>query len=384
MGVGARTVAELIEICCVAGTRPEIIKLAPVILRLRRIPHVLVKVISTGQHDHMIRCTAAEFGVVSDVELETFRRGQPLEELVKRLLEGLGQIIGRLKPALTISVGDTASVLCTALISSSLGIPHVHVEAGLRTGKVTAPFPEEMFRRVVTSLSSLHLCTTRQACANLLCEGVSQVLVRHTGNTVLDALLMISCGKPLNLPIEFDGRKHILLTMHRRESHGAPMRSALEAVRCLVLNHEELHVDFSVHPNPNVVQVAKDVLGDQERVELHEPIPYREFVFLMRRSWLILSDSCGIQEEAALLGKPLLVLRNETERPETIDAGLAKLVGTSNEAIVCGVETLLQCEEAYKAMTNADRVAEVHREYGEGHAADRIVNAVMEFAGLSN
>jgi UDP-N-acetylglucosamine 2-epimerase (non-hydrolysing) len=359
------------SVACVVGTRPEAVKMAPLILRLRREGSDFhCRVISTGQHRDLLHRGLADFGLRADFDLGVMRAGQSLGELTGRTLTALGETLRRERPDVVLAQGDTTTVLCAALASYYERIPFGHVEAGLRTGR-DEPFPEEKNRVLAGQLANLHFAPSERACANLVREGIDPAAIFLTGNTVIDALLMISVRIPPRIDRD-PKRRFLLVTAHRRENWGRPMEQIGLALRELAERHRDLAVVFPIHPNPAVRETILRVLGGQERVELIDPVGYREFVALMKSAHLVLTDSGGIQEEAPAMGKPVLLLRDATERPEAVAAGTVQLVGTRREAIVQAVERLWCSREAY------DRFARVVNPYGDGQAAERIYRILAE------
>ena len=356
-------------VACVVGTRPEAVKLAPVILRLRRGDLGLAaRVVATGQHRGLLDRALGDFGIAPDVDLALMRPGQDLPELTARALVGLSETFRRDRPDYVLAQGDTTTVFCAALACRYARIPFGHVEAGLRTGRST-PFPEETNRVLTSHLADLHFAPTESARRNLLREGIADRSIHVTGNTAIDALALIADRAP-PLPCTPATPRFLLVTAHRRENLGAPLASIAGAVAELVDRHADLSVVWPVHPNPGVRGAIAGALAGRARVHLIEPVGYPEFVALMRASFLILTDSGGVQEEAPSLGRPVLVLREATERPEAIEAGAARLVGTDRAAIVAAVEELRADPGAY------DRLARAVNPFGDGRAADRIARAL--------
>ena len=356
-------------VACVVGTRPEAVKMAPVILRLRRGDlDLAVRIVATGQHRGLLDQALADFGLAADVDLALMRPGQDLPELTARALVALSAAFREDRPDYVLAQGDTTTVFCAALASRYARVPFGHVEAGLRTGRST-PFPEETNRVLTTHLADLHFAPTESARRNLLREGIDAGAVHVTGNTAIDALNLIADRAP-PLPVTPATPRFLLVTAHRRENLGAPLAAIAGAVADLVDRHPDLSVVWPVHPNPGVRAAIAEALAGRSRVLLIEPVGYPEFVALMRASFLILTDSGGVQEEAPSLGRPVLVLREATERPEAIEAGAARLVGTDRGGIVAAVEELLARPEVY------GRLARAVNPFGDGHAADRIARAV--------
>lgn len=364
------------RVMTIFGTRPEAIKMAPVIAELSRRPDRFeCVVVVTGQHREMLDQVLALFQIQPAVDLSIMTERQTLEQITSRALVGLAKVYGQLRPDLVLVQGDTTTTFVAALAAFYAQIPVGHVEAGLRTGNIFNPFPEEMNRRLTSALTEFHFAPTEQAKRNLLAEGIPFDRIHLTGNTVIDALRRIVqqdyvFEDPQVARIDFHSRRVLVLTTHRRESFGVPMTNALSAIRSLVKQYSDIEVVFPVHRNPNVRETAGRTLNGDERIHLVEPMEYLPFVHLMNRSYLILTDSGGIQEEAPSLGKPVLVLRETTERPEGIEAGTARLVGTSPERIVTETASLLDDPAHYRAMANAVNP------YGDGHAAERIADVL--------
>lgn len=362
-GQGARK-----RILAVVGTRPEAIKMAPVIRALRSESWAEVRVLATAQHRQMLDQVLDAFAIVPDVDLDIMAPDQTLPELTSRLLSRLDEVFARERPDVVLIQGDTTTVMTAAMAAFYRHIAVGHVEAGLRTGDLQNPFPEEMNRIVAGRLSRWHFAPTAGARDNLLREGFDPASVHVTGNTVIDALLDV-VQREVPLPFEVpEGRRMLLVTAHRRENFGAPFREVCEAVRDIADRHADVHVVYPVHPNPNVSGPAHEILSGHARIVLCPPLDYLPFVAAMKRAHLILTDSGGVQEEAPALGKPVLVMRQETERPEAVEAGVVKLVGPVREAIVAEASRLLDDPEAYA------RMARGVSPYGDGRAAGRIVD----------
>jgi len=347
--------------------------MAPVVLALRAaLGPEAVTLVATAQHREMLDETLGVFGLRPDVDLNAMRPGQDLATLTARLLEGIDGHFRHLKPAVVVAQGDTTSVLAAALSAFYLRIPFAHVEAGLRTGFLDSPFPEEMNRVVAGRLAHWHFAPTETARRALLREGIAPESIFVTGNTVIDALLTtVADCRESGETTAANSRRRILLTAHRRESFGAPLKRVFGAVLDLLEAYADLDVLYPVHPNPNVKQMAHDLLGGHPRVKLVPPLNYREFVAALDDCTLVLTDSGGVQEEAPALGKPVVVLREDTERPEAIEAGVARLVGTDRAAIVATVRELLDDPQAYAAMARGASP------YGDGRAAGRIAEVLV-------
>jgi UDP-N-acetylglucosamine 2-epimerase (non-hydrolysing) len=361
-------------IACVVGTRPEVVKMAPVVLRLRQEPSLRVRLISTGQHRELLDRALGDFGLVADRDLGLMRPGQTLAEVTARALMALDGAFEAERPDFVLAQGDTTTVLASALASYYRQIPFGHVEAGLRTGQPYRPFPEEKNRVLAGHLAELHFAPTPGARLNLLREGIADASILVTGNPGIDAL-RLALDRP-SPAVELETDRMILVTAHRRESFGQPLQEICMALRDLVERDPGLSVIFPVHPNPAVRGPVEASLGGLPRIRLIEPAGYLEFVALMRASFLILTDSGGVQEEGPSLGKPVLVLRDETERPEAVEAGTVRLVGPHRRTIVQAVEALGSSPDLYR------RFATVANPYGGGRAAERIARAILGRFGL--
>ena len=357
------------------GTRPEAIKLAPVIRELARHPREFVPIVLvTAQHRHMLDQVLRVFDIQPDYDLDLMRPGQSLADLTVGVLRGVERVLRRVRPDMVMVQGDTTSALAAALAAFYERIAVGHVEAGLRTNDKYSPYPEEMNRRLVSSLADLHFAPTRGAKENLLREGVPRRRVHVTGNTVVDALrAMLQSKAKWRVPILgviAPQHRVALVTAHRRESFGLGFEGICHALRTIIERNPDVEVVYPVHLNPNVRKPARAILGRVSRVHLIEPLEYLPFVRLMERAYVILTDSGGIQEEAPALGKPVLVMRDVTERPEAVEAGTAKLVGTDPDAIVAATERLLRSTVAYRKMARAPSP------FGDGRASARIAAAL--------
>lgn len=360
------------NILCVAGTRPEAIKMAPVILALKAESWANVRVLATAQHRHMLDQVMGFFGISPDIDLNIMRQNQSLTTLTARLLLELDDVLQNEKPNVVLAQGDTTTVMTVALACFYHRIPFGHVEAGLRTWDLQSPFPEEMNRVIAGKLARWHFAPTESSRQNLLREGISDVDIEVTGNTVIDALLsVVERDIPLSLLLD-STKRLILVTAHRRENFGKPLEQVCFALLRLLEHNPDIQILYPVHPNPNVQDTAHRLLGKHPRVVLCAPLDYLPFVAAMKRAYLILSDSGGVQEEAPALGKPVLVLRQETERPEAVQEGVVKLVGTNIETIVSEAQCLLDDTATYQAMARGVSP------YGDGHAAKRIVQILKQ------
>lgn len=365
-----RDIGRMKKICCIVGTRPEAIKLAPVINALRCERWAQVDVLATGQHRQMLEQTLDAFEIKVDTDLDVMVDNQTLAGLTARIFTRLDPYLAEQKPDLVLAQGDTTTVLTASMACFYRNIAFAHVEAGLRTYDMRYPFPEEFNRRVTGLVTALHFAPTASARDNLLSERVPEQNILVTGNTVIDALFAMRVRRP-ELPFALpEHATVILMTAHRRENFGAPLENVFNAVRDLLSRFPQLHIVYPVHPNPNVRDQARSMLGDEPRVTLCEPLGYPDLVALLDRCTLVLTDSGGLQEEAPALGKPVLVLRRETERPEAVDLGVARLVGTNRSTVVDAVAALLTDSELYRRMSLGGSP------YGDGKAAKRIVAAI--------
>jgi len=369
--------AERPRILVVVGTRPEGIKLAPVVHALQaRADAVETRVALTGQHTDLLDQVLEVFRLPVDWDLGIMREGQNLYDVAQGCLSGLRPVLAEYRPDLVLVQGDTATVLFAALAAFFERVRVGHVEAGLRSGDKWQPYPEEIFRKLAGGIADLHFAPTRQARENLLSEGVPAERVFLTGNTVVDALLSIAAqNRPVSSPALrealADGRRLVLVTAHRRESFGAPLREIFEAIRTLADRHVDTLFLYPVHPNPNVRGPAEEMLAGHPRIRLTAPLDYADLVAALRHATLVLTDSGGIQEEAPSFGTPVLVLREVTERPEGLRAGVARLVGTGRDRILQAADELLSDESARLAMATA------RNPYGDGQAGRRIADIVV-------
>ncbi|QEL22539.1 UDP-N-acetylglucosamine 2-epimerase (non-hydrolyzing) [Bosea sp. F3-2] len=355
------------RILVVMGTRPEAIKLAPLILRARAdAERFEMLAVRTSQHKEMLDQVVTYFDLPILADLNIMRKDQNLAHITMAALEGLQRVISEARPDVVVVQGDTTTSFVGALAAFYENVPVAHVEAGLRTYDKRAPFPEEVYRRLTSVIADYHFAPTETARYNLLKENVPAETIWVTGNTAIDALLLtLSKAAPT---ITRASSPTLLLTTHRRENHGEPMRRICDAVLVLLERFPNLRVVCPVHLSPRVRQVVEPMLGSHPRVSLIEPLAYEQFVLAMNSAHIILSDSGGVQEEAPALGKPVLVLRDTTERPEAVEAGTARLVGTEVDTIVSACEELLTDPEAYRAM------AQAKNPFGDGHASEQILD----------
>jgi UDP-N-acetylglucosamine 2-epimerase (non-hydrolysing) len=360
-----------VRVACVVGTRPEVIKMAPVIRRLRESGWADPFVIATGQQDNLLSNALDEFRVFPDHSIPYDPKGTNVVPVLASILSKLDSVFDRIQPAQVIAQGDTTSVYAAAVAAFYRRIPFVHIEAGLRTHDLSAPFPEEFHRRAIAVSTALHCAPTEVAARHLQDENVPANKILVSGNTVIDSLLETAAQNPAP-PRGFPKMPRvILLTAHRRESFGEPLREALTAIRAFVDAAPDTAVFFPLHPNPAARSIAHHVLSNHDRIVLAEPASYSEIVGAMRRSWLVVTDSGGLQEEAPALGKPVFVLRNVTERPEAVAAGAVRVVGTTGSRVFQALCELHGDHVGYK------RMATPIFPYGDGQAARRIVAALQ-------
>lgn len=375
----------MLKILSVFGTRPEAIKMAPVIKELGKHPEIFQSLVCvTAQHRQMLDQVLNLFEIKPDFDLDIMRPGQDLFDVTCNVLQGLKGVLVQVKPDLVLVHGDTTTTMAATIASYYSRIRVGHVEAGLRTHDKYAPFPEEINRRVTGAVADLHFAPTAAARDNLLAEGVAESCIHVTGNTVVDALLSVSAriAEDDNLRVRFErefsfldsSKKLILVTGHRRENFGAGFENICQALADIAASRDDVEILYPVHLNPNVQEPVRRILGDGTRTNIHliEPVDYLPFVYLMNRSYLIITDSGGVQEEAPSLGKPVLVMRDTTERPEAVEAGTVRLVGTDCARIVSEARSLLEDTEAYQ------RMALAHNPYGDGRAAQRIAAALAK------
>lgn len=370
----------MIKLLFIAGTRPEAIKLCPTVLHCRSDSRFDVKVCVTAQHRHLLDQVLTAFHIRPDYDLDLMLPGQTLSQSTSRIISGLAPVLDAERPDMVIVQGDTTTTFCGALAAFYQRIPVGHVEAGLRTGDLYEPFPEELNRVLTSRIARLHFAPTARAAENLAREGAPADAVSITGNTGIDAVLYIR--NELQAGRLHSGawdqldpkRKLILVTAHRRESFGPPFERICKALRTLA-RRNDVQIVYPVHPNPNVQEPVRRRLSGLDRVLLIEPVGYVEFVDLMRQAHILLTDSGGIQEEGPSLGKPILVLRDKTERPEAVEAGVVRLVGSDEDRIVAETERLLDYSEHYASMTP------VHNPYGDGRASRRIGDLITSFFG---
>jgi UDP-N-acetylglucosamine 2-epimerase len=366
------------KVITVFGTRPEAIKMAPLVKKLKEEPGIEALLCVTAQHREMLDQVMDLFGLVPDYDLNIMKQNQTISQITSNVLMGLEEVFKQEKPDMILVHGDTTTTFAASLAAFYQQIKVGHVEAGLRTYDKYSPYPEEMNRVLTGRIADLHFAPTERNRQNLLKEGIADESIVITGNTVIDALLQVA-GKPYEFEdetlktIDFEKRRVITVTCHRRENLGENMEQIFTAIRDIAAEFEDTEIIYPVHMNPKVRETAGRILGNAGRVHLIEPLQYQPFVNLMARSYLIITDSGGMQEEAPSLGKPVLVVRRETERPEAIEAGTVKLAGVSRDTIYQMTKELLANEEAYGKMAYAVNP------YGDGHACERIIKTLLEY-----
>jgi len=366
-----------IKVLIIFGTRPEAVKMAPIVKALKNEENFITKICVTAQHRDMLDQVLRIFDIEPDYDLNIFQSGQTLTQITCRALTGLEGVIEEFKPELILVQGDTTTVFTGALAAFYHNVKIGHVEAGLRSGNLYSPYPEEANRMLTGVLTDFHFAPTKNSKANLLREGYDENKIFITGNTSIDALQWVidedfKFDDVVINNIDFKNKKVILLTSHRRENIGEPMENIFSAIRDIVDENKDVEVIYPMHLNPKVREIAERILSASDRVHLVEPLDYLPFTNLMSKCYLVVTDSGGVQEEAPSLGKPVLVVRKETERPEGIESGTAKLAGTDRDTIYEYLNTLINNKEEYKKMANAVNP------YGDGRAAEHIVNAIKE------
>ncbi len=372
-----------IKLMTVFGTRPEAIKMCPLVLEMRKYPEYIQPIVAvTAQHREMLDQVLDLFGIVPDYDLNIMTSGQTLYDVTSRALMGLKSVMEEAKPDMVLVHGDTTTTFAGALAAFYAQIPVGHVEAGLRTGNKYSPYPEEMNRKLTGAIADMHFAPTSTSKKNLLRENIVEKNILVTGNTVIDALQTTVRSDYHFADEDFNkvfaaGHRLILMTTHRRENLGEPMRHVYRALKSVLETHEDVEAIFPVHKNPKVREIVAQELGHLSRVHLIEPMDYEPFANLMAKVDVVLTDSGGIQEEAPALGKPVLVLRDTTERPEAVDAGTVKLVGTAYEDVLRETNLLLDDADHYRSM------AEAANPYGDGKACERIVKAILRKNGFA-
>jgi UDP-N-acetylglucosamine 2-epimerase (non-hydrolysing) len=374
-----------VKILIVFGTRPEAIKMAPVVHALKASPGFQTVVCVTAQHRQMLDQVLGIFEIEPDIDLNLMRTGQDLFDVTSDVLIGMRDVLKNQAPDLVLVHGDTTTAYATATAAFYAGIPVGHVEAGLRTHNLLSPFPEEFNRQIISKIARWHFAPTESSRQNLLAENVPLENIIVTGNTVIDALFWVLQRIEANstrhnqivellcqkLSFRWDTERFVLITGHRRENFGDGFLAICDAIRQLALAHPNIHFVYPVHLNPNVQKPVYELLSSQANIHLIDPLEYEPFVFLLKHAYFVVTDSGGIQEEAPSLGKPVLVMREVTERPEAVEAGTVRLVGANTATIVQQVSALLTNEDEYLKMSRA------HNPYGDGSAAKRIVHSLM-------
>lgn len=364
----------MIKVMTIFGTRPETIKMAPLVKELKERKNIKTVVCVTAQHRQMLDQVLNAFNIIPDYDLDIMKQGQTLSDITTRVLKGLEKVIEEVKPDLVLVHGDTTTTFAGALAAFYHQIPIGHVEAGLRTYNKYSPYPEEINRQFVGIVSDLNFAPTEKSKQNLLNEGKKPESIYVTGNTAIDALKTTVREEFSDEITEWaQGSRLLVLTAHRRENLGEPMRHMFKAIKRIIDKYDDIKMVYPVHLNPIVVETANEIFGDCERVKLVKPLEVVEFHNLLNKSYLILTDSGGIQEEAPSLGKPVIVLRDTTERPEGIEAGTLRLAGTEEETIYEILEELLNDNQAYQKMSMASNP------YGDGKASEKIVDAIEKF-----
>jgi UDP-N-acetylglucosamine 2-epimerase (non-hydrolysing) len=368
-----------IKVMSVFGTRPEAIKMAPLVLELEKHDEIESIVTVTGQHREMLDQVLAIFGVVPDYDLNIMKSRQTLVDVTTNALQGLDEVIKKVKPHIILVHGDTTTTFAASLAAYYNQVPVGHVEAGLRTWNKYSPFPEEVNRQLTGVMADLHFAPTSKSAENLVQENKKEELIFVTGNTAIDALkTTVTHSYEHPLLTKLNGDRMILLTAHRRENLGEPMRNMFKAIKRIVDEHDDVQVVYPVHLNPVVREAANDILGNDERVHLIEPLGVRDFHNFMDQAHVIVTDSGGVQEEAPSLGTPVLVLRDTTERPEGIEAGTLKLAGTDQDKIYSLLQQLLTDDKEYQQMAQASNP------YGDGKASYRIAEAIKYFFNVTD
>jgi len=366
-----------IKIAMIFGTRPETIKMFPILSEIKKYPHLIdYRIIVSGQHREMLDQMLDIFQIIPDYDLDIMEQGQSLSDITKHCLLGIGKILKKEKPSMVLVQGDTTTTFTGALAAFYQKIKIGHVEAGLRTHNKYYPFPEEVNRHLTSVLTDLHFTPTTQSYENLLSEGVKKEDIFISGNTVIDSLLLMIKENYIFRESQLKDKKIfekkiILVTMHRRENWGEPLRETCQAMNKIINKHSDVSVIFPLHKNPEIRRNVQEILQNKKDILLLDTLDYDDMINLMSKSYIILTDSGGIQEEAPSLGKPVLVLRDETERPEAVKAGVVKLIGTNEEKICSEVDLLLNSREKYAEMSKNINP------YGDGKASERIVKKIL-------
>ncbi len=373
---GVRVARDRIRVTCIVGTRPEVIKMSPVIRQFAMIPDTECHVLATGQHREMVDQLFADFGITSDIDLNIMKPAQSLSYMTSELAKQLDWLFSKTDPGVVLVQGDTTSAFMCALVAFYHKVPVGHVEAGLRTYDPLSPYPEEMNRQLISRLTTFNFAPTTLARDNLLSERIDADTIFVTGNTVVDALQFLLAddrSTEVDRKFQFPGKKTIVVTAHRRENHGKPLENICRALNTITSRLDDVVVIFPVHPNPAVRETVNSMLTRNQSILLCEPMAYTELIRVMASSTLLLTDSGGIQEEAPTLKKPVLIMRDHTERPEILESGFGKLVGTDTKKIVSTVERILLDDKLYESMRGGKNP------FGDGLAAKRIVNVISKY-----
>ena len=367
-----------LKVLTVFGTRPEAIKMAPLIKKMEECEQIESVVCITAQHREMLDTVLELFKIDSNYDLNILKHGQSITDITVRVLKGMEDILTRERPDIVLVHGDTSTTFVGALAAFYQKIRVGHVEAGLRSGNIYSPYPEEMNRILTTNLASIHFAPTKGNYDNLIKEGIEPGKIFITGNTVIDALLSVvkenyTFENNILNKMDYKNKKIIVMTCHRRENWGGPMEDIFMAVKGIVEENDNIEVIFPVHLNPSIHKLAKYIMGEHSNIHLIKPLEYEEFANLLNKAYLVLTDSGGIQEEAPALGKPILVMREETERPEAVEAGTVKIIGTEKENIKKEVNVLLNDSDEYNKMANSTNP------YGDGTASEKIVDFLLSY-----
>lgn len=374
---------EKLKVMTIFGTRPEAIKMAPLVKKMEEYEEIQPIVCITAQHREMLDMVLDLFDITPHYDLDVMEHGQSISDITVKVLKGIEEVLIKEKPHIVLVHGDTSTTFVGALAAFYQKIKVGHVEAGLRSGNIYSPYPEEMNRKLTSEIANIHFAPTRGNYNNLIEEGIKEEAIFITGNTVIDALLSvveenyIFENHSLN-QIDYENKKVIVMTCHRRENWGRPMEDIFEAVGEVAKENEDVEVIFPVHLNPNIQALAREKLGGMENVHLIEPLDYKPFANLLNKAYLVLTDSGGIQEEAPALGKPILVMRTETERPEAVEAGTVKIIGVEKARLKEELEKLLYSPKEYEKMANAVNP------YGDGRASERTINTLLYHFGYKN
>lgn len=374
---------EKLKVMTIFGTRPEAIKMAPLVKKMEEYEEIESIVCLTAQHREMLDMVVELFNIKPNYDLNVMQHGQTISDITVKVLKGIEEVLIKEKPNVVLVHGDTSTTFVGALAAFYQKIKVGHVEAGLRSGNIYSPYPEEMNRKLTSNLASIHFAPTEGNYENLIKEGVNKENIFITGNTVIDALLSVVkedyiFENELLNNIDYKNKKVIVMTCHRRENWGKPMEDIFTAVAELAQGNKEVEVIFPVHLNPSIRSLANSIMGDIKNIHLIEPLDYEPFANLLNKAYLILTDSGGIQEEAPALGKPILVMRTETERPEAAEAGTVKIIGVEKENIKKGVDLLLNDKTEYDKMANAINP------YGDGSASEKIVEALLKNCAINH